>query len=376
LTALLDDLRSGVEDARTGIEWVASFYEADATILEQCDDSYGYVGGVFGYEARDLFVFYASRCEDKPWLSDLVLRLHREDDYGVRDALIECATEYLPEPVVRDMIERLRESAEQETADYKRRHQLSGVESLARQLQDAPLFEKTRLALRGVLAPADWIDIAKAYLETDDPLSALGWLERIPEEEAFRAFGRDRLLLDVYTRLGRHDEQAEIAWKIFRSHRSVDSLHDLLTVIGEEQKEQVISGEAALILQDERMSYSDAEFLAALGRMDDAETYIRSREDQLEGYSYGSLRRLAEAMEADRRRLTATIIYRKLLDSILARGKSKAYGHGVSYLEELDKMAAAITDWEGITPHASYLAELRREHGRKYGFWSRYEEGS
>jgi hypothetical protein len=185
-------------------------------------------------------------------------------------------------------------------------------------------------------------------------------------------------LLDIYTRLGRRDEQAEIAWKIFRSYRSGDSLEDLLTVIGEERKEGVISGEATLILKDERLSYSDAEFLTAMGRMDDAETYIRSRKDQLGGYSYsyGSLLPLAEAMAEDGRRLTATIIYRELLDSILERGKSKSYSHGVRYLRELDKLAVAVTDWEDIQTHASYVTELRQEHGRKYAFWSRYEDRS
>jgi hypothetical protein len=79
-------------------------------------------------------------------------------------------------------------------------------------------------------------------------------------------------------------------------------------------------------------------------------------------------------MDKDKRTLTATLIYRALLDSILARAKSKIYGHGVRYLKKLDKLASAITDWEDITPHTSYLAELRRVHGRKHAFWSRYEK--
>jgi hypothetical protein len=74
----------------------------------------------------------------------------------------------------------------------------------------------------------------------------------------------------------------------------LESLEDLLAVIGEEQKGRVISGEAALILKAERLSYSDAAFLTAMGRIDDAEAYIRSRKDQLDGYSYRSLLRLAE----------------------------------------------------------------------------------
>ncbi len=31
---------------------------------------------------------------------------------------------------------------------------------------------------------------------------------------------------------------------------------------------------------------------------------------------------------------------------------------------------AEIADWGEIADHAAYVAELRKNHGRKYGFWS------
>ena len=33
-------------------------------------------------------------------------------------------------------------------------------------------------------------------------------------------------------------------------------------------------------------------------------------------------------------------------------------------------MAAAINDWGELIDHRSYMLQLRRDHGRKYGFWS------
>ncbi|WP_051958069.1 DUF6880 family protein [Desulfobacter vibrioformis] len=65
LEMLLQDLKSGVDDPLTGIELVAAFYEADNTIFEMCDDSSGNIGDVFRYDAKELFVDYASRCKDK-----------------------------------------------------------------------------------------------------------------------------------------------------------------------------------------------------------------------------------------------------------------------------------------------------------------------
>ena len=374
LAALLEDLKAGVDDPRTGCELVAAFYEADCGALGSCDDSNGSVGDVFRFDARDLFVSFASSCEEKEWLGDLLLRLNREDDYGVRDALIDCAGGYLPEPVMRTMIERLWKSAEKESDEYRKRHWLRMVESLARQIKDAPLFEKARIASWGKLSTAACIDIARVYLESGDAKTSLSWLERIPAEETFKGDDKNRLLLEVYGKLGQSDKQEEIAWRIFKGYRSDSTLSTLLEVIGEEERERVLTRETTIILQEERLSYSDASFLISVGRMAEAESYLFVRAGQLNGDFYNILLPLAEAMEKDGRMLIATVIYRALLDSILRRAQSKYYSHGVRYLKKLDKLSETISDWRGVAPHAAYLAGLRRDHGRKSAFWGKYDK--
>ena len=232
LKMLLEDLRSGVDDPRTGVELVSAFYKADGAVFEQCDDSSGTVGSVFQYDAKQLFIDYAARCQDKEWLSDVVFDLNREDDYGVRDILVDCAGEYLPESVIRDLIERFQVAASGETDEYQKRHWLFLVESLARQIKNAALFEKTRLASWGTLNAAACVDIARVYLDSGDVETALSWLQRISAEETYQAHERDQLLLEIYGRLGNSHEQSAVAWRIFRRHRSGDALADLLAVIG------------------------------------------------------------------------------------------------------------------------------------------------
>ncbi len=374
LEAILEDLKAGIEDARTGAELVAAFYETDKGTLGNCDDSSGHVGDAFRYDARKLFVSFASRCDDKEWLVDIVFKLNREDDYGVRDSLIDSALEYLPEPVIRTLIDRFQIAAAIETDEYRKRHRLSLVESLARQIKDAPLFEKTRIASWGKLSTAACVDIARVYLEASDALTALTWLDRISEKDTFQADERDKLLLEIHGRLGDLEKKAEVAWRIFRSHRSVDSLMGLLAVIGENQKEQVIFSEAEIIGKNRLLSYSDAAFLIEMGRMDEAEAYLLDRIDQLNGDFHGYLLPLAEAMEADGRPLPATVLYRALLDSILRRAQTKTYPHGVRYLKKLDRLARSVSDWRKIETHTAYLEMLRQVHGRKSSFWSRYEK--
>ena len=374
LVMLLADLKSGVDDPRTGVELVTAFYRADGAVFDQCDDSDGNVGDVFRFDAKQLFVSYAARCQDKEWLSELVFDVNRDDDYGVRDILVDCAGEYLPESMIRDLIERFQAATSRETDEYKKRHWLLGVESLARQIKDAPLFEKTRLACRGTLSAAACVDIARVYLESGDAEKALSWLQRVPAEETFQAQERDQLLLEIYGKMGDTHEQAEVAWRIFRRHRSADALADLLAVIGHDQRDAVIEGEVADLLGDTSLSHSAAIFLVEMGYMDAAETYLLDRAGQLNGDFYGGLLPLAEAMEKTDRRLCASIINRALLDSILRRAQSKAYTHGARYLKTLDRLATSVYDWRGFENHGAYVENLRQQHGRKRSFWSRYEK--
>lgn len=374
LTALLHDLAASVDDPETGVELVLSFYETDKRVLGNCDDSNGHVGNVYRFDAKELFVGYASRCEDKAWLAKLVLKLNQEDDYGIRDTLVDCAVAYLPESNIRTMIAKLQKWAEREDDKYDQRRWLMLVESLARQIKDAPLFEQTRSTSWDELPTAACVDIAQVYLESGDAEIALSWLERIPEGESFQARERDHLLLTIYGQLGEPEKQAAIAWRIFRRYRSVEALQKLLAVIGKDQWDAAVTDEVTMILNENSLSLSDAAFLIELERVDEAEGYLLERTDQLNGDYYENLIPLAESLERGKYPLSASMIYRALLDSILHRGQSKTYPHGVRYLKKLDRLATTISEWRGMDDHKTYLKQLRQTHGRKRSFWSRYKK--
>jgi hypothetical protein len=372
LEGLLQDIKAGVNDSRAGVEMVASFFETDNGTLAHCDDSSGHVGDVYRFSAKDLFAGYAARCDDKEWLAKLVLTLNRKDDYGVRDTLIDCAAEYLPESQIRNMIARIKTLADAETEEYQKRHWFLGIESLARQIKDAALFEKTRIAAWGKPSTSACTDIARVYLESGDAETALLWLERVPAKETFQIDERDQLLLQVYGLLGNREKQADVAWRIFRRLRCSDSLHALLAVIGQEKEQEVIRDEIQTIVSKKTLVLSDAAFLLEIGCFEEGEIYLLDRADQLNGDFYGSLVPLAEIFETEGRALGATIVYRALLDSILKRAQSKTYHHGVRYLKKLDKLAPSVSDWRNFDDHRIYSEQLQGQHRRKTSFWSRY----
>jgi hypothetical protein len=375
LEMLLADLESGVDDPRIGLQLVVAFFQADCDIFERCDDSDGNVGTVFQYDAKELFISYASDCPDKQWLGRLVFDLCRKDDYGVRDTLVDCADQYLPESEIRNLIARFQASAEGKADDFWEHHWMRCVQSLARQVKDAPLFEQTRLASSGTLTSAACVDIARVHLECGDAQTALSWLQRVPKDDHHHnQHDQDRLLLEIYENTGDKDRQKEVAWRIFRCHRSAQALSELLTVVGQDQKDGVVAGEVADILGERTFSHSNAMFLVETGHLDAAEAYLFNRSGKLDGGFYSDLLPLAEAMEAGGRPLCASIIYRALLDSILSRAYSKAYDHGVSYLKKLDILAPAVLDWRGFGNHDAYVKYLRDQHSRKRSFWPRYEK--
>jgi hypothetical protein len=373
LEMLLQDLKSGVDDPLTGVELVAAFYEADNTIFEMCDDSNGNIGDVFRNNAKELFVEYASRCTDKERIADIILKVNQKDNYGIRDTLIDCAGECLPEPVIRSMIATLQKWTDKEKDEYDKRHHLRSIESLARQIKDAKLFEKTRIASWGKLSTAALIDIARVYLESGNVETAHSWLKKIPEGETYQTYERDKLLEEIYHKQGDSEKLTDLLFKKFKSYHSTDSLQALLDVIGHDKRNDVIDDEVEQILKTERLRESDAEFLISIEKINEAEEYLLGRADQLDGNHYGGLLSLAEVMESESRHLVTSLIYRSLLISILEHGYTKAYPHGIRYLKKLDTLSAAITNWKNFNNHEAFKEQIIEAHGRKRSFWSKYE---
>jgi len=271
------------------------------------------------------------------------------------------------------MIVTIQKWADEEKDVYGKRHHLMLIESLARQIKDAKLFEKTRITSWGKLSTAALIDIARVYLESGDVETAHSWLKKIPEGETFQAYERDKLLKEIYQKQGDSEKLTELLYQNFRSYHSTNTLQALLDVIGHDKRDDIIDEETRLILKTDELQDSDAEFLIAVEKITEAEKYLLKRADQLDGNNYGSLLSLAESMESENCYLVTSLMYRSLLISILERGYTKAYPHGIRYLKKLDKLAASVANWKEFNHHDAFKDQIHEAHGRKHSFWSKYE---
>lgn len=374
LDELLEDLEEANPEPCEGMALVASFLETDHAIFGNCDDSSGHISDIYRYGAHSLFAQYASSCQDKKKVLALLMKTYSNDPYGVREGLMDKAREMLGDKDAKNAIHLFEILAVEEADEYQKRHLQRAIESLARQTGNAKLFEKVRLESQQEPGTSTCLDIARVYLECGDPQKALEWVNRIPSHETFMDREKRDLLQKIYEGLGDSGKQAEMAWLNFRMLRHLNTLDNLIKVIGEEKREQVIEDEAASIIDEGKIDYSDIQFLIDVRKFDEAEICIlvKAETKSLKGEFYYTLLPMARAMESECRMLAAYVIYRALLESILDRKFYKAYPHGAKYLRKLDMLALEIDDWQDLGEHGGYHVWLNQVHGKKSSFWRHY----
>ncbi len=184
---------------------------------------------------------------------------------------------------------------------------------------------------------------------------------------------RLHMLSECYGRLGRTEEQIATLEANFGYTLSIEVLDEILSLLAPDQREAVrlAARQTALGFQE---VCTAAIFLFEADWPEDAERLVLERCEGLAHVDYGRLLELAELAERARRRLVEVVCYRHLIRDVLDDARSRAYGHAVTYLRKLASIDPSLGGYGSLTDHAAFLAELRKRHGRKYGFWNRLEE--
>lgn len=347
LTQALEQLKKTVRDPQVGVDAILDFYKRDADIFERCDDSYGNVGDVFRITAAQMFADYASQCADREKIADQVLVLQEDSNYGVRDILIDKASHFLDKRGIERLIDILEQKVPVGQDIISQRPWLRMIESLACQIKDGALFERTRQRNWQGLNSRAYIEIAKVYFESGDASTAYDRLQRAAECGAKDEHEYAELFRDVCRALGKTEEVDRILWDIFRRCRCLETLNELISQIGKDKRAEIIYKEVDLIMTAKGFSVTDAQFLLDVGETGCAQEYIVARRDQLDGEQYYSLAPLAESLEAKGLSLAVVAVYRALLEGNLTKALSKYYSHGVRYLRRFDALANQVSNWGG-----------------------------
>ncbi|SHK31349.1 hypothetical protein SAMN02745194_04669 [Roseomonas rosea] len=378
----LDSLRETITgalaatDPRAAVAQMRLLLGLADNVFERSDDGSGTLGEVFrqaGAELGRLWALLPGR--DPVALAGEVLALWDADGYGETDRLLEAAGPALG-PEGRAELRRLLEAR---LAALPRSRKPDAFESwhgrgqLAFRLRDLADLEGDVDAYIAATEAGGRVensagDIAERLIAHGRPAEALAWLDRAPDRHEGEEVRHTDLRIAALDALGRREEAQALRWGAFRRWLTPQHLRPYLRGLPDfddvEAEDRAMAH--ALAHPDRNLALS---FLVSWPNLEAANRLVRAHHGEMDGRDYGRLRAAAEAL-AERYPAAATLLHRTLAEDVLRRASSRQYGYAVRDVRACASLAPLLPAEPGLENHAVFLARLRREHGRKAGFWA------
>jgi hypothetical protein len=374
----LDQLRESIvgplaeQSPKLAIEQMRLFLSLTESVYERADDSSGSLGDVFRQSGEDLGTLWVRAGDQDPaLLAAEILSLIEADGYGVFDELPEAASPALGVEG-RAAMRRLLLERQAALTGEQRRHYDYTVNWLLPALADLDDDVDAFIATvdperRNALINAR---VAERLIAHGRAEEALGWIDA-PTDRGHNERELADLRLLALEKLQRTGMAQAERRQIFERWLDRDALRTWLKALPAFQ-----DFEAEQQSLDFVVDHSDAalalEFLIAWPDLKRAAKLVLQRLDQLEGRRYDVLRPAAASLEADYPG-AATLLYRRLVAGVVDRAASKYYPYAARDYHAAAALADAIEGDAAVPSHADWIAELRRQHGRKTGFWSLVE---
>jgi hypothetical protein len=215
--------------------------------------------------------------------------------------------------------------------------------------------------------------IAGRLLTASRPAEALQWLDAPRATGTLRFAGGEEDATDSDLRIAALDalgdgQAAQLCrWTHFEHALSVRHLRDYL---------KRLPGFEDFDAEMKALDFAAAHKNAALAlnffvewpALDRADALIRRRLKQLDGRFYELLRPAADMLAA-RYPEAATLLYRAMVESVLTRGSSTQYRYAMQDLLSCAHLAPQLPETVTIETHPTFIARLKKAHGKKYSFW-------
>lgn len=392
LATITDEL--GPADAGAAVDRLIRFLICAESVFERVDDSAGHIQDIF-HDAADAVPALASTMPDdaKDALLERLIPHLADDDHGLIGTVVQGLIGLLPEDRLGSIDAKLAAAVEESASllgsDVRDWAKLGLKDRLVRarqaivdQLADVDRF----IVLEGQRASGrlDNLGIAERLLAAGRADEALEWARR-PARPGIRAMTRDdiadgtagtdltdrsrvRLEIRILTSLGQKDAAQDLRWRTFAASLDDTVLREYIANLPDFEEFDALE-RAFAHAQSHPHHDRSLGFFLAWPRLDLAAKLVVDHHGVWTGEHYAFLVPAAQALEHDFA-TAATVLYRALLDDILAQARSPAYGHGARYLAKLDALDAGALTALGLPDHETYRAELRKTHGRKAGFWS------
>jgi hypothetical protein len=352
-------------------------------LMDRCDDSDAVVREFFHQSSAALGAVARKAPGDPRALADQVYAAILSNGYGQFDPILRDLGAALgPEGLahLRQRLETLRARVTNNEQAKTHRDLIVRIAMLdiADALGDAEAYlaEYRDHNPEALMLPAIAAEVAERLTLAGRAEEALALLQGADPGLAKRSAGAEEWCdarLAALEALGRQDEAQSQRWEYALTELSRRHLRDYLTK--SPAFEDAVAEERALDLVAEHDDLQEALwFLLHWPEPRRAARLVLSSPKPLNGDCYVLLAPLAELLERDHP-LAATRCLRAMIDFSLRVGRSKRYPHAARHLETCGRLALRIESWGDLIDHCSYGAQLRRDHGRKYGFWSMVPKG-
>lgn len=358
-------------DPMAAVALAEALIACDESVFNRADDSSGRIGDAMRAACR-LWLEAAARCESPAdaWPARL-RRLAEADRHGAREALWLHADLLLSQAQLREMVAAFEReldaaAAAGSPAAGEHRPAFGALTLLSHALRDPDIHVRATLRRSPRPNSVQKQDFVLQYLDVGRPADALPWLE---DPADWHQHTRLRLLAEALKRLGQNDRSGPIQQQVFEQTLSVDDFRTWLGHLAPAAQTAAFARARELAL-DHDDPVTAARLLVEIGCFAEAEQVLVAEPARITGQDYSWLVPLAKTLEAQHCWRGATAVLRALLDAILAKANSPAYGHAARYWHQLHAIADQSPDWAPLQPHGEYIAALRQKHARKTAFWA------
>lgn len=401
-TAEIEDLRRiifedvGKNYLAEAIDLLWDFQGIAESCYERCDDSNGYLGGVFHEASGDIGILAEGVQLDAQKLSQRLFSAYQDYGYGQYDDLISIMAPSL----AKEGLEHLRtlftdwqaslKTAKSEQRDSEIYYAQIALQEIADALGDVQAF-RDQYSPELQKRPGIAADIALRYLSGKQPQAAMQVLDGVDEvpDLAQEIVSGNRCDLSWHCAriaaldaLEKEDEAQALRWEVFLASLDTEILKvylDRMTGFDDIAAEELALQHAVTYphiyralhfligWRHKETGHKPSKALA----LDMAATLIETRCADIDGRHYELLAPAASILEA-RHFLASCLLHRTQIDFALNNARSTRYKHAARHLMACESLNDTIDDYNHHMPHTDYLADLKDKHGRKTSFWEHY----
>lgn len=376
------------------VDRLLRFVATHEDVFDRVDDSSGRVQDVYktAIEATgELTARLTAR--EKGQLPERVMAALGESTHGYLTSLGRTITPHLDKETLRrwdrDLAARQKTFERAAENDWQRRGQASQMRSVRQSIAEALGDLDSLIALEMTKHPnsQDAVGIAARLLDAGRLDEALVWVRKaarpairygsiddfVDEDVLNDPTLQKRWAVEARILEAQGDKPAaqKLRWATFETTLNADALRAYLDRLPDFGEFEALD-RAFQFAFASKQHYPALHFFLEWPHLDLAAKFVLDNRRTWEGRLYHFLAPAAETLEHEQP-AAATVLYRALLDDILARARSNAYAAGARHLARLDALASqadASLRLAGIDGHATYRASLVKNHGRKAGFWA------